>query len=88
MQTQTTRESVRNAPRAPVDDETLLNSGQVKASVGDVTDMCLWRWTRDPRVQFPAPDMVINGRRYWQVGTIRRWKTEQAAKAAKQSEAA
>jgi hypothetical protein len=59
------------------DDERWLNANQVKAAVGCVSSMCIWRWTNDPRVQFPKPDAVLNGRRYWKVGTIRRW---QAAK--------
>jgi len=69
--------------RAPsLDDDALMDSAQVRGSVGGKSNMCLWRWQRDPRVQFPAPDLVINGRRYWKAGTIRRWKAAQAAKQA------
>jgi hypothetical protein len=66
----------------PVDDEALLTSGQVRARVGNVSCMCLWRWTRDPRVQFPLPDVVINNRKYWYVSTIRRFNMGRARKAA------
>jgi hypothetical protein len=63
------------SPRGPpFDDDTLLTSAQTRALVGGVTTMCIWRWQRDPRVQFPHPDVVINGRNYWRRGTIRSWK--------------
>jgi predicted DNA-binding transcriptional regulator AlpA len=66
----------RNPPQQPVFDDVLLDSKQTRASVGQKSDMCIWRWQRDPRVQFPKPDVMINGRRYWYAGTIRRWKAE------------
>jgi predicted DNA-binding transcriptional regulator AlpA len=40
--------------------------------------MCIWRWMRDPRVQFPAP-VKINRRNYWRLGDLRRWQAERAA---------
>jgi hypothetical protein len=66
----------------PIDDEVLLTSAQTRVWLGNVSNMCLWRWTRDQRVQFPEPDLVINGRRYWYTRTIRRFRAERAAKAA------
>src|SRR5689334_20773433 len=74
----------QRSPTAPptVDDETLLTSGQVRARVGNVTAMALWRWQRDPRVKFPLPDMMINGRRYWRMGTLRCWQAERVTDAA------
>jgi hypothetical protein len=56
------------------DDHALLPTDQVRALVGGVTDMCLWRWTRDERVLFPKPDVVINRRRYWRFATIQAWR--------------
>jgi hypothetical protein len=53
------------------DDDDLIPSSVVKRENGGVSDMAIWRWTRDPRVQFPAPDFVINGRRYWKRRTLR-----------------
>jgi hypothetical protein len=47
----------------------LLGSRAVCATF-NVTDMTLWRWSRDPKVQFPPPDVVIRGRRYWRRDTI------------------
>jgi hypothetical protein len=65
-----------------IDDETLLTSAQVRARVGNVSTMCIWRWTRDERVQFPAPDVVINKRKYWYAGTIRQFNAGRSTKAA------
>jgi hypothetical protein len=66
----------------PIDDETLLTSTQVRARVGNVSAMCIWRWTRNEKVQFPAPDVVINNRKYWYAATIRAFNTSRSAKAA------
>lgn len=55
-----------------LDDQTLLNSSTTRACCGDVTPMCLWRWRRDPRMQFPNA-VMINGRNYWFKGELRRW---------------
>src|SRR3954449_11821361 len=62
------------SPRAPpLDDDVLLTATQTRARVGDVTTMCIWRWMRDPRVQFPAP-VKINSRNYWRLGDLRQWQ--------------
>jgi hypothetical protein len=55
-------------------DDMLLNTKQVREQCGNVTTMCLWRWQRDERVQFPGPDAVINGRNYWKALTIKAWQ--------------
>ena len=69
-------------PRGPLlDDDTWLTSAQTRARTGGVSNMCLWRWMRDEKVQFPAP-VKINGRNYWRLGDVRRWQVEQAAKGA------
>ncbi len=67
---------------AALEDEALMDSAAVRRSCGNVSSMCLWRWTRDPRVKFPVPDVVINTRNYWYASTIRRWKAERATKVA------
>jgi predicted DNA-binding transcriptional regulator AlpA len=54
--------------------ETFLTSKQVRAHVGGVSNMCLWRWQNDDQVRFPMPDLVLNGRRYWLLATIRQWQ--------------
>jgi predicted DNA-binding transcriptional regulator AlpA len=62
----------------PLDDDVLLTSGQVRARVGNVSVMCIWRWMRDPRVQFPWP-LKINRLNYWRLGDIRAWQAAHAA---------
>ncbi len=74
MQTQSHAE-LRRQSAPDLDDEALLNSAQTKARCGNVTDMCIWRWLRDPRVQFPQP-LKINRRNYWRLGDIRAWQAQ------------
>jgi hypothetical protein len=69
------RKASGGAASAPGDDEAFLTTSQVRAMVGNVSRMCLWRWTADPRVAFPLPDAVINNRKYWKRGTVRRWQS-------------
>jgi predicted DNA-binding transcriptional regulator AlpA len=69
-------------PRGPpLDDDVLLTAAQTRARVGHVSAMCIWRWMRDPRVQFPAP-IKINNRNYWRLGDLRRWQAARVQKAA------
>jgi len=73
------------APKAkappPLDDDILLTSAQVRARVGGVSNMCIWRWMRDERVQFPHP-VKMNQRNYWRLGDLRRWQAQRMTKAA------
>ena len=41
----------------------LLPAKRVRARY-DVSDMTVWRWLRDEKLNFPKP-LIINGRRYW-----------------------
>ena len=77
-----TIDSVQAEAPKPAGGRDLLSTKKVKTMVGGVSDMCLWRWTRDPAVRFPAPDVVINKRRYWFANTIDDWQTARAGKAA------
>ncbi len=76
-----TSNATRRTAAPDLDDEALLNSTQTKARCGNVTDMCIWRWLRDPRVQFPQP-VKINKRNYWRLGDLRRWQEQHAGKRA------
>jgi predicted DNA-binding transcriptional regulator AlpA len=80
MQSQTQAES-RRASMPALDDDALLNSAQVKARCGNVSDMCIWRWLRDDRVQFPQP-VQINKRNYWRLGDLRAWQAKHTNKVA------
>ena len=56
------------------DDDDLIAASIVKRENGGVSDMTLWRWMRNPRIQFPPPDLVLNGRRYWKRRTLRQYR--------------
>jgi predicted DNA-binding transcriptional regulator AlpA len=61
--------------------DAMLATAQVRERCGKVSTMCLWRWQRDERVQFPPPDATINGRNYWRLSTIRAWQDRMTARA-------
>jgi predicted DNA-binding transcriptional regulator AlpA len=63
------------------DDDILLTSNQTRARVGNVSQMCIWRWLRDDRVRFPQP-IQINRRNYWRLGDLRQWQAERTGRAA------
>ena len=81
MQTDSISLSVRQR-QSDEDGERLLTTAAVQDRLGGVTKMCLWRWARDPRVEFPKPDMVLNSRNYWRLATIRRWEQSRISRAA------
>jgi predicted DNA-binding transcriptional regulator AlpA len=78
---QTVETSRALAIASSADDDTLLTSNQARARVGNVSHMCIWRWIRDERVQFPQP-IQINRRNYWRLGDLRRWQAERIQKVA------
>ncbi len=81
MQTVQAIEGRPGKPQPVLDDDVLLTSAQMRARVGGVTNMCIWRWMRDPRVQFPHP-VKLNRRNYWRLGDLRQWQAERMTKAA------
>jgi len=46
----------------------------------DVTDMSIYRWERDPRLNFPAP-IRIGRRKFWDEAALEAWERERARKA-------
>jgi len=63
-----------------MEDEIWLTTAQVRAREGAISDMSLWRWTRDPDIRFPEPDDRRSGRKYWKLSTILKWEAERASK--------
>ena len=47
----------------------LLKSAAVKNRLGDISSQTLWRYGRDPELEFPKP-FYIYGVRYWEAGEI------------------
>lgn len=66
----------RETSLAPAGDDHLLTSQHVRAKVGGISAMTLHRWLGSDAVRFPQPTLRINNRRYWSVGSIRRWLAE------------
>ncbi len=38
----------------------------------NISDMTLWRWLNDPKMEFPQP-IYIRSRRYWKESEINNW---------------
>jgi len=45
----------------------------------DICAMTLRRWRRDPRLEFPEPDLTVRGRSSWREDTLDRWERGRAA---------
>ena len=56
---------------------TYLTSREVRRRYSDISDMSLWRWLHDEKLQFPKPT-VIQKRRYWQVAQLEAWERKRA----------
>jgi predicted DNA-binding transcriptional regulator AlpA len=41
--------------------------------------MSLWRWLQDPKLNFPKPSLIVNGRRFWREGDLQQWEERTAA---------
>jgi len=59
-----------SSPR-PEGADPLLDSVAVRAHLGGCSEMSLWRWTRNNG--FPEPDLRLNGRKLWRLGTVDGW---------------
>lgn len=46
----------------------------------DVTDMSIYRWERDPRLNFPTP-IRIGRRKFWDEDDLIAWERDRARKA-------
>jgi hypothetical protein len=46
----------------------------------DICAMTLRRWRRDPRVEFPKPDLTVRDRDSWLEETLVRWERRCAAR--------
>ena len=71
---------LRGDDRPVLDDEMLVSAVQLRAQLGGVSDMWIWRRLQDPNpeTRLPEPSAVIAGRRYWKVGQIREWLARQS----------
>jgi predicted DNA-binding transcriptional regulator AlpA len=51
---------------------------KLRARFGDISEMTLWRWERDKRLEFPRA-VTINGRKYYDLAEIEAWERARAA---------
>jgi hypothetical protein len=58
-------------------DEVFLSAAQVKRRYGGITDMTLWRWGRNPDLDFPTPTEIA-GRRYWRLSALVQFEVRRA----------
>jgi predicted DNA-binding transcriptional regulator AlpA len=59
------------------DQQTYLPAADVRGRYG-VSDMSLWRWSRDEALGFPKP-LRINRRRLWKLSELEEWEAERLA---------
>jgi hypothetical protein len=68
--------AILTAPAAD-DPDRLLDTDFIKADLGGISNMTLWRLGQDPdpEIRFPDPDLVIGDRkRLWRNARYREWK--------------
>ncbi len=63
----------------PEQHDNLLGSARVRQQCGGISNMTLWRL--EQKQDFPAPDFVINRRKFWRRSTIEHWLATRAPKA-------
>jgi len=56
----------------------LRTARKVRSQLGDISDVSLWRWIRNPDLNFPKPTR-ISGRLYFRSDEIDAWIEAQAA---------
>ena len=50
----------------------LIPAKTVRELCGNISDMSLWRWLKDPALGFPRP-VYIQKRRFWREAEILEW---------------
>ncbi len=73
---QTDTEALLEEAQTPL--KKLLKSAAVKSRLGDISSQTLWRYNRDPELEFPKP-IYINGVRYWEADEIESFIERQAS---------
>jgi hypothetical protein len=57
------------------EDELMVSKRDLKTRYGR-HDTTIWRWRTNPAVGFPKPDLVLNGREFWRLGTLRKYEEQ------------
>lgn len=69
------------AEKSALNSHKRITAHTVRQMCGDVSDMTLHRWMKDPEKNFPRP-IYIGKRRYWRQAEIIAWLEAQADTAA------
>jgi hypothetical protein len=56
----------------------LITSRQLRARFGGISEMTVFRWERNPNLNFPKA-VRINNRRYWRLADVEFWELARAA---------
>ncbi|MBB4266815.1 helix-turn-helix transcriptional regulator [Roseospira visakhapatnamensis] len=70
---------------SPLSDTALVPARVVRAELGGISDMTLWRWLHRPDLEFPEP-VLISRRRYWRRQDLETWKRSRFAPRARQKQ--
>lgn len=62
-----------------MENDTLITAPQLRTRYGNISDMTLFRWERDPRMNFPKP-VRINKRKYFSLAQVIEWEKNRAGK--------
>jgi predicted DNA-binding transcriptional regulator AlpA len=60
-----------------------LGGAQLRRMLG-ITGMTLWRWEKDPELNFPRPT-IIRERKYWSRAAINEWMRNAAVSKARRT---
>jgi predicted DNA-binding transcriptional regulator AlpA len=55
-----------------------ITARDLRARLGKVSAMTLWRWEHQPALAFPKP-VYINGRKYYDLGELEEWERNRPA---------
>lgn len=59
-------------------DDIFLTAKQVRSRYGNVSEMTLWRWVHDAKLNFPAPEK-IRARNFWRLSALDAWDKQRVA---------
>jgi predicted DNA-binding transcriptional regulator AlpA len=72
---------VDQSPDSDEDSDRFLSGPQVCHRYGGISDMTLWRWLHDERMEFPQPEYF--GRlRFWRLSVLEDWERSSATRRA------
>ena len=58
---------------------TYLPIAAVRARYGNVSDVTIWRWMRNPAIAFPAPSLRPHSRsRLWALASLEAWEASRS----------